>query len=99
MSRDRLLIVIFAVLALLALGMGADAFFAARSTQNELAAAVATAEASTAVTNDLISNIKVSPTLEPAHEMDVPNVAYDPANVPAPITRTCLLYTSDAADE
>ena len=88
MSRDRLLIVIFAVLALLALGMGADAFFAARSTQNELAAAVATAEASMAVTNELISNIKVSPTLEPAHEMDVPNVAYDPANVPAPITRT-----------
>ena len=88
MSRDRLLIVIFAVLALFALGMGADAFFAARSTQNELAAAVATAEASTAVTNELISNIKVSPTLEPAHEMDVPNVAYDPANVPAPITRT-----------
>lgn len=88
MSRDRLLIVIFAVLALFALGMGADAFFAARSTQNELAAAVATAEASTAITNDLISNIKVSPTLEPAHEMDVPNVAYDPANVPPPITRT-----------
>ena len=88
MSRDRLLIVIFAVLALFALGMGADAFFAARSTQNELAAAVATAEASMAVTNELISNIKVSPTLEPAHEMDVPNVAYDPANVPAPITRT-----------
>ena len=49
--------------------MGADAFFAARSTQNELAAAVATAEASMAVTNELISNIKaVSYTHLRAHE-------------------------------
>lgn len=88
MTRERLILVIVIVLALIGLGMGADAFFASRTTQNQLNAAVATAEASTAATNALISNIKVSPTLEPAHQTDVPNVAYDPANVPPPINRT-----------
>jgi nitrite reductase (NO-forming) len=88
MSRDRLLIVIIGVIALFAMGMGADAYLASRRAQKELTAAVATSEASMAQTNELISNIRVSPTLEPAHETDVPNVAFDPANVPPPITRT-----------
>src|SRR5690606_17142960 len=32
--------------------------------------------------------IGVAATLEPARPLDLPNVAYDPSNVPPPITRT-----------
>ena len=78
------LTIIVGLLGVLGVLLGAFGLYRSMSVQTELTAASATVESAAAAVN----RIGVSPTLEPIHETDVPNVAYDPADVPPPITRT-----------
>lgn len=77
-------LIVVGLLGLLGVLLGAFGLYRSAGVQTELAAASATAESAAAA----VSRIGVSPTLEPARQTDVPNVVYDPADVPPPITRT-----------
>jgi nitrite reductase (NO-forming) len=80
-SSRNVVSIIAALLAVVGVGLGAYGLYRSTAAQAEMTAAIATTEA------ELIAR-DATPTLEPAHETHIPNVAYDPANVPPPITRT-----------
>lgn len=92
MNQQRNIIVIVAgILALIGVLLGAFSLYRTSAMQTELTAASATAQATAQVASEQLSTVNgrigvVTP--EPAHETHVPNVAYDPANVPPPINRT-----------
>ncbi len=81
MSRERLATAIVAVLFGVLLS-------ACRIDEADLPQIESSAAGDSEVAAAAPAVVNAVPTLEPAHETDVPNVAYDPANVPAPITRT-----------
>ena len=88
MNQQRNIVAIIAgVLAILGILLGAYGLYRATAVQSDLTAAVATAEVASEQLSAVSGRIGVT-TPEPAHETHVPNVAYDPANVPPPITRT-----------
>lgn len=88
MDRKRNVAVIVAgLLGLAGIFIGIEGIYKSNATANELATAVATSQASAARADVPINRIGVA-TIEPAHTTHVPNVAYDPSNVPPPITRT-----------
>ncbi|MBP6016084.1 MAG: nitrite reductase, copper-containing [Candidatus Promineofilum sp.] len=88
MNRQSLTGLLALVLAALGIILGVYGFIRANTLQQELTAASAALEVSAARTDTAVNRIGISATLEPAHTTHVPNVAYDPANVPPPITRT-----------
>jgi nitrite reductase (NO-forming) len=88
MARERIVSIIAVILALLGLILGAYSVYRTAAAQDELAVAQATVAASAARADTAVNRVGVAATLEPAHETHAPNVAYDPANVPPPITRT-----------
>jgi nitrite reductase (NO-forming) len=91
MNRQSLTGLIALVLAALGIILGVYGFMRANTLQQELTAVTAsspTLQASAARADTAVNRIGIPATLEPAHPIDAPNVAYDPANVPPPITRT-----------
>ena len=88
MTRERVISIIAAVLALLGLLLGVYGLSRSVNTQQQMTTMAATADAAAARADTVVQRVGVAATLEPAHETHVPNVAYDPANVPPPITRT-----------
>ena len=87
MSRQNLAALLAALLALVGVAVGAFGLYRATTTQRDLTAVVATADASAANMQAMSDRLGVA-TLAPAQETDVPTVALDPANLPPPITRT-----------
>lgn len=87
MNRQNLTSIIAALLALVGLALGAFGLYRATATEDELTMLHATVEASAAQTDVMAARVGVGG-IEPAHEVDKPNVARDPADVPPPITRT-----------
>jgi len=88
MSRERVISLVAAVIALLSLLLGAYGLYRTMGAQQQMTAMSATADAAVARADTAVNRVGVVATLEPAHATDLPNVAYDPANVPPPITRT-----------
>lgn len=87
-NRQSLAGLVALILAGVGLLLGVYGLIRANTLQQELTTASAALEASAARADTAVNRIGVSSTLEPAHSTDVPNVAYDPADVPPPITRT-----------
>ena len=87
MRRVNLAAVVAMVVAVLGVGLGAYGLYRSTTTQRDLVAMQATAEAQSAQTQVLLDRGGVA-TLPPAMATDAPNVAKDPADLPPPITRT-----------
>jgi type II secretory pathway pseudopilin PulG len=75
------------VLALIAFVVSGFGLSAGTAAQSDLRAAVATAQAQTNQAQAAIERLSVVD-IGPAHVTGVPNVARNPADVPAPLTRT-----------
>lgn len=86
MSREKVTAMIVAIL--FGLLLSACAIDESDLPQFEPTAAGGSEGATAAPAAPVAAVNNAAPTLEPAHQTDVPNVAYDPANVPPPITRT-----------
>ena len=93
MSRQNLAALIAAMAAIVGIALGAYGLYRSTTTQRDLTAAMATMDASSAQNQVVVDRLGIA-TLQPAQATDAANVARDPADVPPPITRTCLLYTS-----
>jgi len=87
MKRQNLVAVVAAVIALAGVALGAYGLYRSTTTQRDLTMAMATADASAAQNQVMLSRLGVA-TLQPAQPTDVANVARDPADVPPPITRS-----------
>ena len=79
--------IIAAVIAIVSLIAGAYGTYSANSTQNKLNDVVATLASLSEQSNDTAARIGVA-TLAAAKPVQAPNVARNPADVPAPITRS-----------
>ncbi len=95
MNQRTLIPIIAAVLGVLGILLGAFGLYRSMNTQTEMVAMAATTEAvaaradtAAARADTAVNRIGAVATLEPARPVDVPNVAYDPAILPPPITRT-----------
>nr|HMT22579.1 multicopper oxidase domain-containing protein [Promineifilum sp.] len=90
-QRRNIIVIVAGILALVGVLLGAYSLYKTSAMQNSLTAASATAQAASQAASEQLNTVSGRigvATLEPAHETHVPNVAYDPANVPPPITRT-----------